>query len=87
MPHISSSQTFIFKSISYLSIITSNKFQNLYFLNKFYKNTSPSSKSLFITSVNAHFQNPNDQQNELQVSQAFIQKMTTALSDEWPISD
>ena len=40
-----------------------------------------------MTSVNAHFPNANDQQNELQVSQAFIQKMTTALSDEWPNSD
>ena len=40
-----------------------------------------------MTSVNVHFPNANDQQNELQVSQAFIQKMTTALSDEWPNSD
>ena len=33
-----------------------------------------------------HYQNLNDQQNQLLVSQAFIQKMTTALSDEWPNS-
>ena len=39
-----------------------------------------------MTSVNAHF-HQNDGQNQLQVSQAFIQKMTTALSDEWPNSD
>ena len=45
------------------------------------------SNSLFITSVNAHYQNANARQNQLQVSQAFIRKMTTALSDEWPNSD
>ena len=45
------------------------------------------SNSLFITSVNAHYQNANARQNQLQVSHAFIRKMTTALSDEWPNSD
>ena len=45
------------------------------------------SNSLFITSVNVHYQNANDQLTQLQASQAFIRKMTTALSDEWPNSD
>ena len=45
------------------------------------------SKSLFITSVNAHYQGARRRRNQLRVSQAFIQKMTTALSDEWPNSD
>ena len=45
------------------------------------------SKSLFITSVHVHYQGARRHQNELRVSQAFIRKMTTALSDEWPNSD
>ena len=45
------------------------------------------SKSLFITSVHAHYQGARCRRNQLRVSQAFIQKMTTALSDEWPNSD
>ena len=45
------------------------------------------SNSLFITSVHAHYQGARRHRNQLQISQAFIRKMTTALSDEWPNSD
>ena len=45
------------------------------------------SNSLFITSVHVHYQGARRRRNELRDSQAFIRKMTTALSDEWPNSD